>query len=108
MTAFPPPNSKENSDPNIVTSTLRFCLTMIQIESVTSNNVPMLVLIKLIRPCCAAERSSLEYIFVHKIISKSIKRMKMIKLQLKMIKKSEVTFVSIVHRWLRTVSEFIC
>lgn len=64
MTAWPPPKSNENSVPTIVTSTLRFCFTINQMESVTSNSVPMFVLIKLIKPCCAAEKSSLEYNFV--------------------------------------------
>lgn len=55
MTACPPPSSIEHSVPNSDTSTFTFCFTMMNIESVTSSNVPMLVFTKLSRPCCAAE-----------------------------------------------------
>lgn len=102
MTAFPPPSSNEKNDPNIVTNTFRFCLTMIQMESVTSSNVPIFVLIKLIKPCWAAEKSSLDTMAWINLIKNAHSKqiIQQIMKQMK-IRKNSVHFVGeFLRRWM--------
>lgn len=58
MTADPPPNMMDDNVPVIDVKMFKFCLTINQMESITSSNVPIFVLIKLIMPCCATVNNS--------------------------------------------------